>query len=275
MSWLGTLRIEYSRQGAATRGHDRHDGPLRVLKAFYPEGDAICHHTLVHPPGGVAGGDELDVHLHLAADTHAVLTTPSATRFYRTRGPMAHQRVEAHLAPGARLEWLPLENIVHDGALVRNAQTFHLDPGAEMLGWDVLALGLPASGEPWSHGRFEQRLYLPGLWLEQGRIDANDTLLLDSPLGWTGHRVLATLWLANGSALSGAHQHELLETARSAITDHPGCVAGVTAPNAQVVVVRALAPRVEPLMALLTTVRQRWRHTAWALPECNPRVWST
>jgi urease accessory protein len=42
-----------------------------------------------------------------------------------------------------------------------------------------------------------------------------------------------------------------------------------------VVVVRALADRIEPVAALLREVWSTWRQAAWALPACPPRVWAT
>jgi len=107
-------------------------------------------------------------------------------------------------------------------------------------------------------------------------IDASDQRLLDSPLGWAGQRVLATLWFAAGSALAPARHDALLGAARDAVeADALRASAGASAAHDGVVVLRALAPRVEPAMALLTRTWAAWRETAWQLPACTPRVWRT
>lgn len=274
MSWTARLELQYRRDGERTVAHDRHEGPLRVLRALYPEGPGICHHVIVHPPGGVVAGDVLDMDLSLDAGCHALVTTPGATRFYRSEGATALQRARLRVAEGARLEWLPLEAIAHRGCLAANEVQMDLAPGAELIGWDLLALGLPASGEPFDAGEFQQRLELPGVWLERGRVRGDDALLLESPLGWAGHRVLATLWMALGRPWENARREALLEVARGCI-DAQALPAGVTAPNPQVLVLRALAPRVEPVMQLLHAVRGAWRREAWGLAPEPPRIWRT
>jgi urease accessory protein len=278
MAWHGRLELQYRRDGERTIAHDRHHGPLRVLQRLYPEGPAVCHHVLVHPPGGIVGGDVLQLDATLAAGTHAVLTTPGATRFYRSSGDTATQTVHADVASGARLEWLPLETIVHAGALAENRMRFSLHSGAEMIGWDVLALGLPSADAPFEGrpGRYMQHIELPGVWLERGTVDAGDTRLLDSPLGWAGHRVLATAWFAAGTAIAPPRRERLLEVARDAANGHAlKATAGSTSPHERLVVLRVLAPRVEPAMGLLAAVWARWREAAWNLAACAPRVWRT
>jgi urease accessory protein len=276
MGWLGHLDIRYRRDAERTTALDRHEGPLRVLQRLYPEGPRICHHVLVHPPGGVVGGDVLRFTAHLEAGTHALLTTPGATRFYRSAGEPALQRSELRVEAGARLEWLPLESIAYSGCLAENHLRFDLEEGAEMMGWDVLALGLPAAGAAFERGRFVQHLELPGTWLERGRIDAADHALLDGPIGLAGRRVLATLWFAAGSALPEARRDALLDAARDAMAGHAlARHAGASAPHAPLVVLRVLASRVEPAMQLLAAVRARWRQTAWQLPPNPPRIWGT
>ena len=280
MGWSGALRLDYRNQplrGAPrTVVQDRHDGPLRVLASLYPEAPGVCHNVLVHPPGGLVGGDTLTIDLSLTEAAHALLTTPGATRFYRSTGAAATQTLNATLAGGARLEWLPLETIAYSGCIARNALRFELAAGAEMIGWDVLALGLPAAGQPFARGSFTQAIEFPGRWLERGVVDAADTRLLDSPLGWAGQRVLGTLWFAAGSALPAARREALLASARSAAEGHAlQRSAGATATHDGIVVLRVLAPRVEPLMGLLMAVWAGWRVAAWQLPACAPRVWRT
>ena len=278
LGWHGHLQLDYRRQGDRTIALDRHHGPLRVLQRLYPEGDAVCHQVLVHPPGGIVGGDVLALDATLAPGSHALITTPGATRFYRSAGPLARQQVRADLAPGARLEWLPLETIAYNRCQAQNHLRFSLAPGAQMIGWDVLALGLPAAGAPFVAGCFEQHLALPGVWLEQGRIDGSDRLLLDSPLGLASHSVMATLWLAEapGLVLGRERNEALIDAARaliaaSALPD----TAGVSAPAESLLVLRALGHSVEPVMALLQQVWACWRQVHWGLPPCPPRVWRT
>ena len=276
MGWHGRLDLRYRRDGDRSLVHDRHVGPLRVLQSLYPEAPGICHNVLVHPPGGIVGGDVLEVDVDIAAGAHALITTPGATRFYRSAGDLARQSLAARLADGARLEWLPLEAICHRGALAENRMRFELAPGAEMIGWDLLALGLPASGEAFDDGSFTQQIELPGVWLERGTLAGSDRRLLDSPLGMAGHAVMATLWMAAGAPLAAERCEALLETAREAIAgDALQRTAGATAPNERVVVMRVLAGRVEPAMTLLAKVWARWRQAAWRLEPCAPRVWRT
>ncbi len=281
--WRGELKLHYrlatgpaAGPAARTVAHHSHSGPLRVLQPLHPEGPAICHHVVLHPPGGVVAGDQLHIDATLDAGTHALITTPGATRFYRSEGASALQRAALHLAGGARLEWLPLETIAYSGCLAHNQLRAELEPGAQMMGWDVLALGLAAAGKPFEAGCFQQTLELPGVWLESARIAAGDTLLLRSPLGWDGQPVLATMWFAAGQAWPALQRDALLEAARVCCAAHAlAPSAGVSAVQPAVLVLRVLAPRVEPAMQLLQQVRAAWRQQAWGLAGDAVRIWRT
>ena len=280
MAWHARLTLDYRKDAApaasATRLDFRHDGPLRVLKSLFPEGDDVCHTVIVHPPGGVVGGDTLSVDLHVAAGAHALVTTPGATRFYRSGGARAAQSIAADVEAGGRLEWLPLETLVHSGAHADNRMRFALAPGAEMFGWDCVALGLPAADAPFVAGDYRHDIAVGPRWLERGRTSATDAALLDGPCGWAGHRALGTLWFAAGTPLADDRRELLLEIAREIFASHAlSATAGATAPQPDVVALRVLAPRVEPVHDLLAKVWRAWRVAAWAREACVPRVWRT
>jgi len=276
MPWHARLALDYSAENQRSVARFRHDGPLRILQSLYPEGDAVCHNVLVHPPGGLVGGDTLDIAITGAAGSHGLVTTPGATRFYRSEGEAAVQRTEIKLAAGARLEWLPLEALCYSGCRAENRLRLELAPGAELLGWDVTALGLPGADLPFARGSLLQHIEVPGVWMERGRIDAADTRLLQSPIGLAGHRCLASLFFVSGAPTPRARREALLEIARALTEAHPLVAsAGATAPHAEVVVLRVLAPVVEPAMQLLRQVWQAWRTELWQLRTGAPRIWST
>ncbi len=280
MAWNASLKLNYSLRESAgsskTVAHFNHTGPLRILQSLYPEGDSICHNVLVHPPGGLVGGDTLNLKLDVASGAHGLLTTPGATRFYRSDAEVSLQRTTISVARDARMEWLPLEAIAYNGCLAENRLTLNLEPGAELLGWDTTALGLPAAHKPFESGHFCQHLEMPDVWLERANIKALDKLLLNSPIGLAGHRCFATLFFVTGSKLDRQRRQAALDLARQVIEAHPLCAtAGATSPNGQVVLVRVLAPVVEPAMALLRSVWLAWRRELWQLDAASPRIWST
>ena len=275
MPWHASLQLDYTLEGTRTVARHGHNGPLRILQSLYPEGDAVCHNVLVHPPGGLVGGDTLDITATVGPGAHGLVTTPGATRFYRSTGERALQRTHLTLAEGARLEWLPLEALCYNACNAENHLTLNLAPGAECMGWDVTALGLPHAGQPFETGRFVQHIEAPGLWLERGVIDAADHRLLESPLGLAGHRCMASLFFVVGTPLERARRDTALDAARAVMDAHAlKASAGATSPNGQVLVVRALAPQVEPAMQLLQQVRAAWRAALWQLCAEPPRIWS-
>mgnify|MGYP003533725465 FL=1 len=275
MPWHASLQLDYTLEGTRTVARHAHNGPLRILQSLYPEGDAVCHNVLVHPPGGLVGGDTLDISATVGPGAHGLVTTPGATRFYRSTGERALQRTHLTLAEGARLEWLPLEALCYNACNAENHLTLNLAPGAECMGWDVTALGLPHAGQPFETGRFVQHIEAPGRWLERGVIDAADHRLLESPLGLAGHRCMASLFFVTGRPLDRARRDTALDAARAVMDAHAlKATAGATSPNGQVVVVRALAPQVEPAMQLLRQVRAAWRAALWQLCAEPPRIWS-
>jgi urease accessory protein len=276
MTWHASLKLDYTLEANRSVLRYVHDGPLRVLKSLYPEGDRICHNVLVHPPGGLVGGDTLDVHATVGAGAHAFVTTPGATRFYRSEGDTAMQQTRLRLEAGARMEWLPLEAILYSGCRAENHLRFDLAPGAELLGWDVSALGLPQAGQPFVCGSYCQHIEMPGVWLERGLLHAADTRLLHSPLGLAGRHCIASIFFAAGSAIDRDRRELALDCARQVLSDHALCAAaGATSPNPRVLVLRCLSGQVEPAMDLLRRVWAGWRCSLWNKPAVPPRIWAT
>lgn len=275
MTWHASLALNYTLEAERTVARFSHDGPLRVLHSLYPEGGSTCHNVLVHPPGGLVGGDTLDVDVAVGGGAHGLITTPGATRFYRSDGPPALQRTRLRLEPDARLEWLPLEALAYSGCSARNQLSMDLAPGAELLGWDISALGLPHAEQPFVKGRWCQHIELNGVWLERGVIDAADTRLLESPLGLAGKNCMASIFFVAGAAIERNRREQALDCARQHVAQHAlNVCAGATCPNPRVLVLRVLCDQVEPAMDLLKSVWSAWRQTLWNKAPVPPRIWA-
>lgn len=268
--WPARLALAARCEVGRTLLQARHEGPLRLLKTLYPEGQGIAHAVLVHPPGGLVGGDRLDIALDVQAGAHLLATTPAATRFYRSRQREAVQAVQADVAAGARLEWLPQETLAYAGCRARNSVRVRLQ--GQLLMGELLALGLTEAGQPWQDGELLQELAIEGLWVDRGWLRANDRALLDGPCGLAGHRVLGSLALAQAEAFAPALAEALLEAAR---VDTPGLRSGASLLHGRVLVLRLLAQEVEPAARLMRAVRARWRKLAWGLAAHEPRIWSS
>jgi urease accessory protein len=280
MTWQANLQLNYRSAPLAdgaprTTAQFAHSGPLRVLQSLYPEGPAVCHNVLVHPPGGIVGGDTLDIQVEVDTGAHALITTPGATRFYKSTGQPGKQQVKVRMHSGARLEWLPLETICYNGCNAFNSVVFDLEPGAQMIGWDITALGLPHANQPFERGSLQQHIEVTDAWLERALIDAADTRLLNSPLGLAGQLCMGSLFFASGAAISREQREHLLEIIRTVVASDPlATTTGATAPNPRVIVVRTLAPMTEPALALLRRVWVALRHAAWDMPAQVPRIWA-
>jgi len=267
-SWNASLDLRFTRAAGRTVLARRHDGPLQVQKALYPEGDAVCQAIVVHPPGGIAGGDALAIRVRSEPDAHALLTTPGATRWYKANGRRATQ--EIRLDVRGALEWLPQESIVFDQARVGSTLDIVATGDAATIGWDVVALGRTASGESFTTGEFVQTIRLVAedetLWLERTRL-AGDDALLDSPVGLCGRPVFGCLW-AFGPSWTDAQ----VESLRADLPE----TAGLTRLAARLVVARALGATTAAVRDVLQTVWQRARPLVFAGREAmTPRIWTT
>jgi urease accessory protein len=270
--WQARLTLGFERRGERTvLAHCAHHGPLRVQKALYPEGPEVCQAIVLHPPGGIVGGDRLDIALAAAPGAHAQLTTPGAGKWYRSGGRCAWQSLSVRVAGQAIVEWLPQETIVFDGAEAVLQTRVELAAGAVYCGWEILCLGRTAAGERFGQGRLElaTRIERAGrpLWIERTRLRGGSPWLA-AAAGLAGRPVSATLLIA-GRAVG----REWLAVSRE-VAAAADLLTGVTA-LPEVLLVRCLAPGVEPARAWLGEVWRRMRPLALGRVAVPPRIWST
>ena len=290
--WHAEINLGFTRIGAGTvLSERRHRGPLRVQKALYPEGEAVCQAILLHPPSGIAGGDQLHITARIGPQAHAQITTPGAGKWYRSGGEEAAQNLDFSVAAGAVLEWLPQETIVFDGARSRMNTRVQIAADSRYLGWEILCLGRRAAGERFSNGsiRLHTRIeYAPQevplgcapqeallgctgqpLWLERGQISGNDPLL-GSPAGWAGASVsgtlLATLLPGDDVAalLAACRALQPADAAECAVTALPG-----------VLVARYLGQHSEAARHWFTALWQALRPALLGRAAVPPRIWTT
>ncbi|MGH8678031.1 MAG: urease accessory protein UreD [Burkholderiales bacterium] len=269
--WDASLELGFDHDCGTTRlARRRHAGPLVVQRPLYAEGSSVCQAIVVHPPGGIAGGDRLEVLGMLGVKAHAQLTTPGATKWYRSLGREASQRVRLIVAGGAVCEWLPQENIVFDGARACLRLDVELATAAAYCGWELTCLGRPASGEPFASGTVSQcsRLSRAGRTLlrERAVIDGQDCLREAAPV-LQGNCAYGTL-IAIGPALT----QETLARAREVVS--PCTQAGVTAMG-DMIVARWVGRRIEEGRALFTSLWAILRPWYAQRVAVVPRIWST
>ncbi|WP_249977468.1 urease accessory protein UreD [Vreelandella olivaria] len=221
--WAASLALRFAKRDGTTRLiQARHQGPLRVQRPFYPEGShEACHVYVLHPPGGLVSGDALTISAAVESGAHALLTTPAANKLYKadSQGVAWTQHTELNVEEGGTLEWLPQETIAFDGSKGTQRTHIALSGNARCLGWEVMALGRPASQLPYVSGRIEQhfRLTLDGkpLWLERQPLDPTHPRFIGR-WGQGGATVQATLWAVGLDDATDA-----IEALRGALPAHP------------------------------------------------------
>jgi len=275
--WRGELQLDYEhRNGRTVLARRRHSGPLQVQKAFYPEGAAVCHSIVIHPPGGIVGGDRLRVAARIQDGGAVLLTTPGAAKWYRSSGAEARQESRLEVGAEATLEWLPQPSIVFDGARGAASCEVQLHASARYIGWEIVCLGRTAAAERFHSGRLFSsaqvvRANTP-LWLERARIEGGSRLL-DSPVGLAGAPVWGTLLAAVAAktlatacaaGLLGACRSLAPAVGRGAITRLPGLL-----------VARYAGPHTEAAQDYFVRLWAILRPALLDRPAVAPRIWST
>ncbi|VTR67994.1 Urease accessory protein UreD [Desulfosarcina cetonica] len=268
--WFAGLELGFERRGDATvLATNRHQGPLRVQRPLYPEPE-VCHAVILHPPGGVVGGDRLEIRARVREDAAALLTTPGATKFYRSNGALAEQTHHLRVDSGGCLEWLPQETIVYPGAHAAVATQIHLAERAVGMAWEILCLGLPACGQPFADGRFTASLAIDrqGHPLYRDRLVVEGAVSLNRPAGLRGASVTGTLVASGVSADLLPALHECLAREKSDVLTGASVVDDL-------LVVRTLGHCSSRAKAIFQSLWAWWRPLCCDREACVPRIWAT
>ncbi|MFO8024843.1 urease accessory protein UreD [Thiohalophilus sp.] len=269
-SWFARLELDFSYHSPRTViSRRKHTGPLVIQKPFYPEGP-VCHTYLLHPPGGVVGGDRLQLDVNVAPNAHALITTPAAGKFYRSDGRIASMRQRMQVQGGAILEWLPQETILFSASQGNLQTVVELEPGAGFIGWEITCLGRPASDEKYDQGELRQHfeLWREGrpLLIERNALQGNAPIL-DAVWGLQGYPVSGTLLAVNADK-------PMLDAVREALQDHDEVRASATLIN-DVLVCRGLAQQAESLRNLFIQLWEVIRPALLLRTASSPRIWFT
>jgi len=269
--WRARLDLGYERVGERTVLASRvHYGPLVVQKSLYPEGDGVCQNVVIHPPGGIVGGDTLAIDIDAGPRTHVQLTTPGAAKCYRSGGAFARQRICLRAARGAMLEWLPQETIVFDAARIELELAIELSDDAQFVGWDVICLGRTAAGERFDRGALRQRVTLTRdgvpVFAERAVLHGGSPLLT-SPVGLQGKPVFGT-FLAAAPVVSDA----MLESCRrvSAMAGD-----GAVTRLAGILIGRYLGTSAVAARHYFVELWRTLRPVLASRPAVLPRIWNT
>ena len=271
--WRAELAFDFDSTPIGTRlASRRHTGPLVVQRPLYPEGGSVCHAIVVHPPGGIAGGDSLQLDVAARASAHALLTTPGATKLYKSAGRKAAQRVRLHARDRACIEWLPQETIVFDAADASLALDIDAGAGAAIVAWEIATLGREAMGERFDVGCLRTRVTVRQddriVLYETGEV-TGASAWLDSPIGWRGARACGT-FIVVGRAIDDA----LLQASRASLAPWEG-VAAVSRVTPTLLVARYLGASAADARAAFVALWTRVGPAVAGRAATPPRIWAT
>jgi urease accessory protein len=272
--WQARLALEYGPVGLRTRLlRKQQHGPLTVQRAFYPEGD-ICHNYILHPPGGVVGGDTLEISARCQAGAHCLLTTPGAAKFYRAAGVRTgRQSVRINVAGDAVVEWLPQPNIFFCGAQMVLDSNIDVAATGKFVGWEIHCFGRPAAHEYFTSGavRSETRVSVDGELRLLERLDTCGDGNLLAATGLRGNAMQGCLIAAPCSEQQRDILERILQSESGVDYPHP---LGLTLVD-EVLIVRALGQQAEPLQQVFTRLWLGLREHWLARAPCLPRIWAT
>lgn len=230
---------------------------------------------LLHPPGGVAGGDDLEVSVSAAPGAEAVVTTPAAGKLYRHGDRWSDQLVQCRVAAGARLEWLPQETIAFAGTHARTTLRADVDVDGGLIAWDIAVLGRAAAGESFTAGAVVQSLAIERagrpLLLERARFCGGATSgAVRDAWGLAGNAVHGTM-----VAVAPRDAGDLdLGALRACGDSAPGNV-GISMVEPGVLVARFVGASGERARDYFEALRRHVRPAWFGRNAVSPRIWAT
>ena len=267
--WFAGLELEFEpRHGRTVLARNRHTGPLRLQRLLYPE-EQVCHAYILHPPGGVVGGDQLETRATVRPGASALITTPGATKFYRSDGRKAGQENCLHVERNGGMEWLPQETIVYPEANAEIVTRIDLEKGAGFMGWDILCMGLPACNQDFNSGFLKSsiRISREGHPLLEDRLRVTGTDDLNRPAGMRGFSVCAS-FMALGVA------QEFLAPLRERLEPKSGSLRGATLME-DLLMVRYLGDSTFEAKELFQGLWTWLRPRLFGVNACPPGIWAT
>jgi len=273
--WKAHLNLGFKQATAKTLlCHRSQSGPLTIQRPFYPEED-VCHLYLLHPPGGVVGGDELQIDVKLTENAQVLITTPGATKFYRSGsatalGKLARQIQSLRIADGCALEWFPQENIFFENTNSQLSTCIELEKNARFMGWEINCHGRPAAKEYFENGKVTTRLELfrDGKPVILDGLTVGENNALNSPTSLNTHPCFGTFIATQAT-------QELLDKARTVIeTVSNEQHIGITLID-DILVARCLGQYSEQVSTTLKLIWSALRNDILKREACYPRIWST
>jgi urease accessory protein len=271
-SWKATLDLSFTHKNDKTiLTSKKHSGPLMVQKPFYPESNGCCHIYLIHPPGGIVGGDSLSLTAQLNENSHALITTPAATKFYRSTGIQAIQKQTINLEENAVLEWLPQETVYFNQTNAVSTTRINLNSSNRLFAWEIQCLGLPAQKEYFMAGQCRQKLEIwrdnKPLLLETNRLIGGDELL-NASWGLQGYKSVGTLVTTdNNSSID-------IDTVNHVAEQFQGLSNAYTSLNG-LFIIRAMSAYAEKIKDFFAALWKILRPQILQLESSAPRIWFT
>lgn len=266
-NWLAQLELYYEVRDKTRLSHRRHYGPFLVQKPFYPEGD-VCHTCLIHPPGGIAGGDRIELDVRVGQNAHTLITTPAANKFYQANGKTAVLHQLLQVGEHASLEWLPQESIVFNGACIQSTTEIYLHSTSNLFYWDMQCLGRTASGEVFDCGSIEQtvKIYRDQvlLQIEKNRIIA-DSLIPHALNAYQGKPISGVFIITPAN--------EKIAAAITQSTDAE-CLFSCSLKN-ELLLCRFLGRDIRQVQTLFRKTWSLVRPQVCGRHACFPRIWDT